>query len=118
MEDICERMISIVEGSGGVVSQRMVRHHLGQKIHDDEFWSEALDIQWDDLAAVREERRVSLKQVIECTYALSDAILEDYESLSRLVVRAMRSHCHPPTTEENCVDGTLSTVVKRAIVQR
>ena len=56
MEDICEGMISIIEGSGGVVSQRMARHHLGQKIHNDEFWSEALDIQWDDLAAVREER--------------------------------------------------------------
>ena len=53
---------------------------------------------------------MSLKQVIECAYALSDAILEDYESLSRLVVRAMRSRCRPPTAEENCVDGTLSAV--------
>ena len=42
--------------------------------------------------------------MIECAYALCDAIVDDYESLSRRMMRVIRLHCHL-VNEEDCVDG-------------
>ena len=85
MEDICKQMIGIASKKGESLNQRMVRN-LNQKLHDEEFWSEALDVSWeedDDAVVVDVVQQSSLKQVIECAYALCDAIVEDYELLSR-----------------------------------
>ena len=42
--------------------------------------------------------------MIECAYALCDAIVDDYESLSQRMMRAIRLRCRP-VNEEDCVDG-------------
>ena len=104
MEDICEQMIGIVSKKGESLNQRMVRN-LNQKLHNEEFWSEALDISWeDDDVAVVDVQQLSLKQVIECAYALCDAIVKDYELLSRRVMKALRTHCHSPSRSVSKVD--------------
>ena len=42
--------------------------------------------------------------MIECAYALCDAIVDDYESLSRRMMRAIRLRCRlsTPVDEEDC----------------
>ena len=104
MEDICERMMGIARGGGGggesLSSQKVVKN-LSQRLHDDEFWSEA--VSWDVVTEkVVEKRSLSLKRLIECTYALCNAVIDDYESLSRRVVRTIRSRT---AARSDCVDG-------------
>ena len=102
MEDVCERMMGIARGGGGgesLSSQKVVKN-LSQRLHDDEFWSEA--VSWDDVVVtVVEKRSLSLKRLIECAYALCNAVIDDYESLSHRVVRTIRSR----TAARDCVDG-------------
>ena len=110
MEDICEQMIGIVSKKGESLNQRMVRN-LNQKLHNEEFWSEALDVSWeeDDVAVVQQ---LSLKQVIECAYALCDAIVGDYELLSRQVMKALRTCCRSPMSDY--VDGMVEECLESA----
>ena len=53
MEDVCEQMMDIVGQRGEIESlnQKVVRN-LNQKLHADEFWSDALN--WE-VAVVEEE---------------------------------------------------------------
>ena len=74
--------------------------NLSQRLHDDEFWSEAVVVSWDVAEKVVEKRSLSLKQLIECAYALCNAVIDDYESLSHRVVQTIRSR-----TVSDCVDG-------------
>ena len=115
MEDICEQMIGIVSKKGESLNQRMVRN-LNQKLHDGEFWSEALDVSWDDDdAVVVDVQQLSLKQVIECGYALCNAIVEDYELLSRRVMKALRTRCRSPSRSEvDYVDGMVEERLESA----
>ena len=108
MEDICEQMIGIASKKGESLNQRMVRN---LKLHDEEFWSEALDVLWDDDAVVVVQQ-LSLKQVIECAYALCDAIVEDYELLSRRVMKVLRTRCCSPMS--NYVDGMMEERLESA----
>ena len=48
MEDICERMMGIARGGGGESLSQKVMKNLSQRLHDDEFWSEAV-VLWDDV---------------------------------------------------------------------
>ena len=115
MEDICKQMIGIVSKKGESLNQRMVRN---LKLHDEEFWSEALDVSWeeDDDAAVVVDvvQQLSLKQVIECAYALCDAIVEDYELLSRRVMKVLRTRCHSPVSDADHVDGMMEERLESA----
>ena len=52
MEDVCEQMMDIVGQRGESLHQKVVRN-LNQKLHADEFWSDALN--WEVAAAVEEE---------------------------------------------------------------
>ena len=54
--------------------------NLSQRLHDDKFWSEAV-VSWD-MAEKVEKRSLSLKRLIKCAYALCNAVIDDYESLS------------------------------------
>ena len=116
MENVCEQMIDIVGRDIESLNQRVVRN-LNQKLHDDEFWSKAssLDVSWDDDETIVERRLLSLKQVIECVYALCDAIVDGYELLSRQVMREMRVCCRPPVSEEDCgIDGIVEKRLESA----
>ena len=56
MEDVCERMMGIARGGGGgesLSSQKVVKN-LSQRLHDDEFWSEA--VSWDDVVVTVVEK--------------------------------------------------------------
>ena len=102
MEDVCEQMMDITRGAGELLSQKVMRN-LSQRLHD-EFWSEAVVVSWDDVAAEKVEKRsLSLKRLIECAYALCNAVIDDYESLSHRVVRAIRSRTVRRSVD--CVDG-------------
>ena len=94
MEDVCERMMDIARrGEKELLSQKVIRN-LSQRLHDDEFWSEAVVVSWDDVAEkVVEKRSLSLKQLIECAYALCNAVIDDYESLSHRVVDHKIMYC-------------------------
>ena len=74
--------------------------NLSQRLHDDEFWSEAI-VSWDMVEKV-EKRSLSLKRLIECAYALCNAVIDDYESLSHRVVQTIRSRT---VRSVDCVDG-------------
>ena len=106
MEDVCERMMGIARGGGGggesLSSQKVVKN-LSQRLHDDEFWSEA--VLWDMVTekVVVEKRSLSLKRLIECAYVLCNAVIDDYESLSHRVVRTIRSRT--AARSDDCVDG-------------
>ena len=76
--------------------------NLSQRLHDDEFWSEATVVSWDMVEKVVEKRSLSLKRLIECAYALCNAVIDDYESLSHRVVRTIRSRT---VVSVDCVDG-------------
>ena len=103
MEDVCEQMMDITRGAGELLSQKVMRN-LGQRLHNDEFWSEAVVVSWDDVAAEKVEKRsLSLKGLIECAYALCNAVIDDYESLSHRVVWAIRSRTVRRSVD--CVDG-------------
>ena len=104
MEDVCEQMMDITRGAGELLSQKVMRN-LSQRLHNDEFWSEAVVVSWDDVAAEKVEKRsLSLKRLIECAYALcSNAVIDDYELLSHRVVRAIRSRTVRRSVD--CVDG-------------
>ena len=106
----------IVSKRGESLNRRMVRN-LNQKLHNDEFWSEALDVSWeeDDYAVVVDVQQLSLKQVIECAYALCDAIVEDYELLSRRVMKVLS--CRSPSrsvSEVDYVDGMVEECLESA----
>ena len=79
--------------------------NLSQRLHDDEFWSETAVVSWDDdvVEKVVEKRLLNLKRLIDCTYALCNAVIDDYESLSHRVVWTIRS----PTVRRSvdCMDG-------------
>ena len=84
------------------LSQKVMRN-LSQRLHDDEFWSEAV-VSWDVAEKVIVEKRLlSLKQLVECAYALCNAVIDDYKSLSHRVVRTIRSR----TVSVDCVDGVV-----------
>ena len=73
------------------------------RLHDDEFWSEALNVSWvAEEEVVEKKRSLSLKRLIECAYALCNAVIDDYESVSRRVVRTIRSRT---VSSGDCVDG-------------
>ena len=60
MEDVCEQMMDIARGGGKKMveslSQKVMRN-LSQRLHDDEFWSEALSVvSWDDDVAEKVEK--------------------------------------------------------------
>ena len=59
-----------------------------------------------------EKRSLSLKRLIECAYALCNAVIDDYESLSHRVVRTIRSRT--VSLEENCVDGVIEECLETA----
>ena len=82
--------------------------NLSQRLHDDEFWSEAV-VLWDVAEKVVEKRSLILKQLIECAYALCNAVIDDYESLSHRVVRTIRSH-----TVVDCVYGVVEECLEMA----
>ena len=103
MEDVCERMMDIAREGGESLSQK-VKRNLSQKLHNDEFWSEAVVVSWDDVAEKVEKRSLSLKRLIECAYALCNAVIDDYESLSHRVVRTIRSRT-AVRSGVDCVDG-------------
>ena len=52
MEDVCERMMDIAarRGEKESLSQKVMRN-LSQRLHDDEFWSEAVVVSWEDVVA-------------------------------------------------------------------
>ena len=63
MEDVCERMMGITRGGGESLSQKVMKN-LSQRLHNDEFWSEATAVvSWDDVVekVVVEKRSLSLK---------------------------------------------------------
>ena len=107
MEDVCEQMMGIARGGGESLSQKVMRN-LSQRLHDDEFWSEAVVVSWDDVAEKVEKRSLSLKRLIECAYTLCNAVIDDYESLSHRVVQTIRSRT---VVSVDCMDGVrLETV--------
>ena len=108
MEDICEQMMDIARGGGESLSQKVMRN-LSQRLHDDEFWSEAVVVSWDVMEKVVEKQSLSLKRLIECTYALCNAVINDYESLSHRVVRTIRSRT---VRSVDCVDGVHLEMLK------
>ena len=54
MEDVCEQMMGIARGGGESLSQKVMRN-LSQRLHDDEFWSEAV-VSWDVAEKWRSDR--------------------------------------------------------------
>ena len=86
-----------------MLSQKVMKN-LSQRLHDDEFWSEAAAdvVSWDVVEKVVEKRSLNLKRLIECAYALCNAVMDDYESLSHRVVRTIRSRT---ARSVDCMDG-------------
>ena len=113
MEGVCEQMMDIARGGGKMesLSQKVMRN-LSQRLHDEEFWSEALNVSWDVAEVIVEKRSLSLKRLIECAYALCNAVIDDYESLSHQVVRTIRSRT--VSVEENCMDGVIEERLETA----
>ena len=54
MEDVCEQMMGIARGGGESLSQK-VKRNLSQRLHNDEFWSEAIVVSWDVVEKVVEK---------------------------------------------------------------